>query len=116
MNEADTGAASPTPDKAALAQMFRRFIDPEYVISDDETLRPYECDGLSVYCQQPMLVVLPETVEQAQQVLRICHQHGVPELRPIPPTTSPSTSTGRPPPTTHSRPPSAVWIPSYNFV
>ncbi|WP_432697389.1 FAD-linked oxidase C-terminal domain-containing protein [Marinobacterium sp. YM272] len=65
-------------DREALAQQFRQFIDPDYVISDDETLKPYECDGLSVYCEKPMLVVLPETVEQAQQVLRICHQQGVP--------------------------------------
>ncbi|NVK43089.1 MAG: FAD-binding protein [Oceanospirillaceae bacterium] len=64
--------------KAQLAERFRRFIDPEYVISDDETLRPYECDGLSMYCERPMLVVLPETVEQVQEVLRICHREQVP--------------------------------------
>ncbi|GGO84858.1 glycolate oxidase subunit GlcD [Marinobacterium nitratireducens] len=64
--------------KAQLAERFRRFIDPEYVISDDETLRPYECDGLSMYCEMPMLVVLPETVEQVQEVLRICHREQVP--------------------------------------
>ena len=50
-------------DKAQLAQQFREFIDPEYVISDDETLKPYECDALSMYCEMPMLVVLPETVD-----------------------------------------------------
>ncbi|MFA7553850.1 MAG: FAD-linked oxidase C-terminal domain-containing protein [Spongiibacteraceae bacterium] len=66
----------PTPHE--LAAMFSEFIDPEYVIVDKETLSPYECDGLSMYCQQPMLVVLPETVEQVQQVMRICHHHEVP--------------------------------------
>ena len=52
------------PDKATLVQMFRAFITPEYVISDEETQRPYECDGLSMYCEMPLIVVLPDTVEQ----------------------------------------------------
>lgn len=61
-----------------LAAEFRQFIDPEYVITDAETQRVYECDGLSAYCELPMLTVLPETVEQVQKIMRICHQYGVP--------------------------------------
>jgi glycolate oxidase len=66
------------PGREHLAKMFRRFIDPEYVISDPETQKPYECDGLSMYCEMPMLVVLPETVEQVQEVMKICHHYQVP--------------------------------------
>ena len=66
------------PDRAQLAARFREFIDPEYVIEDRETQRVYECDGLSMYCEQPLLVVLPDTIEQARQVLKVCHQYGVP--------------------------------------
>lgn len=66
------------PDKDELCQLFRRFIAPEYVISDSETLKPYECDGLSMYCEMPLIVVLPETVEQVQEVLRICHRYEIP--------------------------------------
>ncbi|WP_020680433.1 FAD-linked oxidase C-terminal domain-containing protein [Marinobacterium rhizophilum] len=66
------------PGKAQLAEMFRDFIDAEYVIVDEETLRPYECDGLSMYCEMPLIVVLPETVQQVQRVLRICHQYSIP--------------------------------------
>ncbi len=66
------------PDKQQLADMFRKFIDPHFVISDAETQKPYECDGLSMYCEMPLLVVLPETVEQIQQVMQICHQHSIP--------------------------------------
>lgn len=65
-------------DKNELCQLFRRFIAPEYVISDSETLKPYECDGLSMYCEIPLIVVLPETVEQVQEVLRICHRYEIP--------------------------------------
>ncbi|MFB2704531.1 FAD-linked oxidase C-terminal domain-containing protein [Marinobacter shengliensis] len=64
--------------KTELAEQFRAFIDPEFVITDDETLKPYECDGLAMYREMPMLVVLPETVQQVQRVMRICHEQGVP--------------------------------------
>ncbi|MEP3562327.1 MAG: FAD-linked oxidase C-terminal domain-containing protein [Marinobacter sp.] len=65
-------------NKAQLAELFRSFIEPEFVITDDETLKPYECDGLAMYRELPLIVVLPETVEQVQRVMRICHEHEVP--------------------------------------
>jgi glycolate oxidase len=45
---------------------------------EPEDLRPYECDGLSAYREVPLAVALPETIEQAQEVLRICRAHQVP--------------------------------------
>ena len=54
-------------DRQQLAKLLRAVINPEDVISDDETLKPYECDGLSMYTAMPLLVALPETVEQVQQ-------------------------------------------------
>lgn len=69
---------SERPDKDTLVHMFRAFIKPEYVISDEETQRPYECDGLSVYCDMPLIVVLPETVEQVQEVMRLCYRYQIP--------------------------------------
>ena len=47
------------------------------VIEDDVSLRAYECDGLSAYCQRPMVVVLPNTTAQVSQVLSYCHDNGV---------------------------------------
>ena len=69
---------SKRPEKTTLVAMFRAFIEPEYVISDEETQKPFECDGLSVYCDMPLLVVLPDTVEQVQEVMRICHRYQIP--------------------------------------
>ncbi|MDO8863807.1 FAD-linked oxidase C-terminal domain-containing protein [Haliea sp. E1-2-M8] len=63
-----------------LTKEFRAFIDPEYVIVDAETQRPYECDGLSMYCAMPLIVLLPETVAQVQRAMQICHQRGVPVI------------------------------------
>ncbi len=69
---------SSKPDRQELAEMFAEFIDPDYVIADEETQKPYECDGLSMYCEMPLIVVLPETLAQVQQVMRICHQYQIP--------------------------------------
>ena len=43
----------------------------------EETL-PYECDGLTAYRQQPLVVALPETEAQVAAVLMACHALQVP--------------------------------------
>ncbi len=48
------------------------------IIVSQESQRPFECDGLAVYQQLPMVTVLPETLFQVQDVLRLCSEHGVP--------------------------------------
>ena len=62
----------------SLAAEFRDFLPADAVLSESEDLAPYECDGLSAYRQLPMLAVLPDTVEQVQQVMRVCSTRGVP--------------------------------------
>jgi glycolate oxidase len=51
--------------------------DPEGVISDPISLKPYETDGLSAYRQPPLAVVLPETTEEVAAIMRFCHRNGV---------------------------------------
>ena len=63
---------------AVLEKQLRQFLTAESVLSREAERRSYECDGLSVYRELPLLVVLPETVEQVQRVLRICAEHQVP--------------------------------------
>ena len=65
-------------DKKQLLARLQGFLPPECLIYDQDTLRPYECDGLSAYRQVPMLVVLPETVKQVQTVMALCHEHRIP--------------------------------------
>ncbi|MDE2503515.1 MAG: FAD-binding protein, partial [Burkholderiales bacterium] len=43
-----------------------------------EETRPYECDGLTAYRQQPLAVALPETEAQVAALLQACHRLGVP--------------------------------------
>lgn len=61
-----------------LSEKLTSFINPDYVISDAETQKVYECDGLAAYCEMPMLVVLPETVEQVQRALQLFNQYEIP--------------------------------------
>ena len=48
------------------------------MLHEEEDTRPYECDGLTAYRQLPMVVALPETEAQVQQILRTCAQMRVP--------------------------------------
>jgi glycolate oxidase len=56
----------------------RAFLPARAVLHEEEDTRPYECDGLTAYRQLPMVVALPETEAQVQQVLRACSALGVP--------------------------------------
>ena len=66
--------------KAELARRLREIVAPQYVIDDAETQRPYECDGLSIYRELPMLVVLPATVDEVRAVMQLCHHEDVPVI------------------------------------
>ncbi|AMO79443.1 glycolate oxidase subunit GlcD [Pseudomonas citronellolis] len=70
--------ALPKVDKAALLAELRAALPDLEILHEAEDLRPYECDGLSAYRSTPMLVVLPEHVEQVQSLLRLCHRMQVP--------------------------------------
>ena len=64
--------------KAALIDALGKIVTGNSILSAQEDLRPYECDGLSAYRAIPLLVVLPETIEQVQNILKLCHQNQVP--------------------------------------
>ena len=68
----------PRKTNSELLSALKRFLPAESVLDDVEDVRPFECDGLSVYKQLPMLVVLPATVEQVQRILRLCYERKVP--------------------------------------
>jgi glycolate oxidase len=61
-----------------VARALRAFLPGRAVLWQEEDTRPYECDGLTAYRNVPMVVALPESVEQVQRILRTCHALGVP--------------------------------------
>jgi glycolate oxidase len=64
------------PDR--LLKRLREILPPESLLVEREDLNPYESDGLTAYRQLPLLVVIPETEAQVQQILRICFEEAVP--------------------------------------
>jgi len=61
-----------------LVRELSTVLPADALLVDDESKRPFECDGLSAYRELPLVVAIPETVDQVQAVLRICHRLGVP--------------------------------------
>ena len=70
--------ALPAVDKANVLAQLRQALPDLEILHRAEDLRPYECDGLSAYRVVPLLVVLPERIEQVQTLLRLCHANQVP--------------------------------------
>ncbi len=64
-------------NKQELVTLFSKIVPKTSLLFDTEDLIPYECDGLSAYRQVPLMVLLPETVEQIQQIIRICYQYEI---------------------------------------
>ncbi|PVZ13772.1 glycolate oxidase [Pseudomonas sp. URIL14HWK12:I9] len=68
----------PDVDRPRLIEALRNHCSGMRLLTEAEELAPYECDGLSAYRTPPLLVALPEHVEQVKALLRVCHRQGVP--------------------------------------
>ncbi|WP_298974437.1 FAD-linked oxidase C-terminal domain-containing protein [uncultured Roseobacter sp.] len=74
----------PIPDQAVLARKDRvvarlqSVLPTDAVIHEVSETRAYECDALTAYKCPPMVAVLPSTTQEVSDVLRICHEEGVP--------------------------------------
>ena len=65
-------------DVSAFVSALQKFLPVGAVILSKEGQRPFECDGLAIYQQLPLVTAMPETVPQVQAILRLSHLHGVP--------------------------------------
>ena len=60
----------PEPDARILCRRSKiieglgEIVPPEGLITEEDAMRPYECDGLTAYRQLPMIVVLPRTLAE----------------------------------------------------
>jgi len=68
----------PRIDRGRLLAALRDVLPAEAVLDSDEAIAPFECDGLSAYRQRPAAVVLPESTDQIQTLLRRMNDMGVP--------------------------------------
>ena len=64
--------------QALVVRSLQAVVPGHALLWNNEDTTPYECDGLTAYRQRPLVVVLPETYEQVQAVLKTCHGLNVP--------------------------------------
>lgn len=64
--------------KSELIARLSKVLPPDAVISDPVETRAYECDALTAYKCPPLAAVLPTSTQEVSDVLRICHDMGVP--------------------------------------
>ena len=64
--------------QAQVVQGLQAILPAHALLWNNEDTTPYECDGLTAYRERPLVVALPETVEQVQAVLKACHTMDVP--------------------------------------
>ena len=74
----------PVPDarimarKARIVERLLEVLPERSVIHDPMETRAYECDALTAYRCPPLCAVLPSSTSEVSDVLRICHEEGVP--------------------------------------
>ena len=68
----------PVGTSSTLYRQLAKAIPAERLLVSAEAVAPYECDGLSAYRQQPLLVALPDTIDEAKHVIQVCAQLNVP--------------------------------------
>ncbi|WP_170367512.1 FAD-linked oxidase C-terminal domain-containing protein [Ruegeria arenilitoris] len=72
----------PNPDvlahKASVLARLRQVLPEDAIIADPSETRAYECDALTAYKCAPMIAVLPSSTQEVSDILRICHDEGVP--------------------------------------
>jgi glycolate oxidase len=60
-----------------IVKALAAIVPGEGVIATAREMAPYQSDALTAYRQLPMVVVLPETVDQVSRVLHYCHENGI---------------------------------------
>jgi glycolate oxidase len=63
---------------AAFLSALERIVGPGNILREVAELLPYESDGLTRLRATPGCVVLPDSTEDVQKVVRLCHEHDVP--------------------------------------
>ncbi len=78
----NTVLASDRPDLLAKREQYSHelsaLLPVHCILSSQEDLKPYESDGLTVFKKTPLLVVLPESIEQVQAIMRWASTNQVP--------------------------------------
>lgn len=78
-----SGLIMPEPDAGTLARRaeiiadLRAIVPGEGIVDSANAMKVFETDALTAHRALPLVVVLPETVEQVSKVLGYCHEHAI---------------------------------------
>lgn len=63
--------------RVKIVSDLKAMVPGEGVVDATNEMRAFETDGLTAYRQLPLVVVLPQTVEQVSQVLKYCNANNI---------------------------------------
>lgn len=64
--------------KNRVQKRLENILGREHVISSEEELIAFECDGLTNYRIKPVFAVLPGTTKEVSDVVKLCHEEDIP--------------------------------------
>ncbi len=64
-------------NKDKIVSDISKIVKEENILSHNDEIKPYETDALAAYKQPPLIVVLPETVEEVSAVLKYCNENKI---------------------------------------
>src|SRR5260370_26849035 len=64
--------------EARILDELRGIVGDRGLICSPEELHTYECDGLTNFRVMPRAVLLPNSTEKVQAIVRICHRERIP--------------------------------------
>ena len=64
-------------NKDFIINKLNGILNKDNILSHKDEIRPYETDALTAYREMPMVVVLPETVQEVSKILKFCNENNV---------------------------------------
>lgn len=68
---------NPEMKRLDVLEVLARVLPDRGLITSKTGLKPYESDGFQYASRAPLAVALPETTEQVQALMRVCHEFGI---------------------------------------
>ena len=63
--------------KNKIVSNLKKIIKSENVLDHNDEIKPYETDALSAYKQKPLVVVLPENIQEVSKILKYCNEEKI---------------------------------------
>jgi len=64
-------------NKEKIVSDIGKIVNKENILSDEDQIKPYETDALAAYKQMPLVVVLPENVQEVSSILKYCNDNKI---------------------------------------